>query len=101
MFDFFFSTQFVLVAGCWTVYKFWHPLNKLVKVPKPKKMGTYRSTNKARVETYKDLAHNHGGEVKKPIEDTDEFGKFWVIEVVTTAFQIIFVPVPADPEDEC
>lgn len=84
-----------LWCGAWVVYKFMFPLKKGIKAVMAKKMGTYNTMHEARNETLKPLTRDHGFS-PEPSWERDEHGAYWIIRIVTSAFEIIFVPVRED-----
>lgn len=91
----FFGFQWYLAAGVWVVYKFMFPIMKGIKPPKTKEVGRYKTMTEARNETLKPLTRDHGFS-PEPSWEEDAHGKYWKIEILTTAFKIIFVPVRED-----
>ena len=87
-----------MLAG-WTVYKFHKPLRKGIRSMTNKgPQGTYNSLNEALVKTKKGLIETHGDHEIRSRFEQDEHGKYWVIEVVTFFFHLIFVPVETDED---
>lgn len=88
------SQNAILCCGVWVVYKFMFPLKAGLKTIM-RRQGTYTTMHESRNETLKPLTRDHVFS-PEPSWDEDEHGKYWVIRMVTTAFEIIFVPVRED-----
>lgn len=89
------TQNWILCCGVWVVYKFMYPIKKGLTQPNHKEVGRYNTMHEARNETLKPLTRDHGFS-PTPSWHEDEHGKYWVIEILTTAFRIIFVPVRED-----
>lgn len=88
------ATHWILCCGTWVVYKFMLPLKSGMKSIM-RRGQTYNTMHEARNETLKPLVRDHGYS-PEPSWERDEFGQYWVIRVLTSAFEIIFVPVNED-----